>query len=323
MEKYKRQEVSPVEEENERDESYKASNPNIDSSRTKFNYNIIYPDKSYIETINQRLSQLDLKRKIRSDAILMNSFVVTSDGEFFKGLRPWEQQDFFKDCVWFFENKYGKENMISAVVHLDETTPHLHLNFIPINAGRLSSKSLFDRQKLAQLQTELWEQVGKKYGLQRGKSGSAAAHISAAEHRAKKIVDEAEQRSAELNEQTEKKKVELADLTQTIESVIEATNQPIPKKQKDIEREIVALRTKNAMQEQDIKIRGRDQDDLFKHWQSEKRRADRNETSTSTLLTLQEFAPEELAYAKQIAEERKAQKRKQPSSPVKRNWWTK
>ena len=97
MEKYKRQEVSPVEEENERDESYQASNPNIDSSRTKYNSNIIYPDKSYIETINQRLSQLDLRRKIRSDAILMNSFVVTSDGEFFKGLHPWEQQDFFKD----------------------------------------------------------------------------------------------------------------------------------------------------------------------------------------------------------------------------------
>ena len=323
MEKYKRQEASPVEEENERDETYQASNPNIDSSRTKYNYNIIYSDKSYIETINQRLSQLDLKRKIRSDAILMNSFVVTSDGEFFKGLRPWEQQYFFRDCVQFFENKYGKENMISAIVHLDETTPHLHLNFVPINDGRLSSKSLFDRQKLAQLQTELWEQVGKKYGLHWGKSGSTATHISAAEHRAKKIVEEAEQRGADIDEQTTKKKAELVNLTQTIDAVTKATNQPIPKKQKDIEREIVALRTKNAMQEQDIKIRGRDQDDLFKHWQSEKKRADRNEISTSTLLTLQEFAPEEFAYAKQIAEERNAQKRKQSYTPVKRNWWTK
>lgn len=88
MEKYKRQEISPVEEENERDESYQASNPNIDSRRTKENYHIIYPFKSYIEIINKRLAQLELKRKIRSDAILMNSFVVTSDGEFFKGLRP-------------------------------------------------------------------------------------------------------------------------------------------------------------------------------------------------------------------------------------------
>lgn len=323
MEKYKRQEVSPVEEENERDESYRASNPNIDSSRTKDNYHIIYPFKSYIEVINRRLAQLELKRKIRSDAILMNSFVVTSDGEFFKGLRPWEQRDFFRDCVQFFEDKYGTKNMISAVVHMDETTPHLHLNFVPINDGRLSSKSLFDRQKLAQLQTELWEQVGKKYGLQRGKSGSAATHVSAAEHRAKKIVEEAEQRGAEIDGQTEKKKTELASLTQSLDAVTEATKQPVSKKKRDIEREIIALRTKNAMQEQDIKIRGRDQEDLFNHWQSEKKRADRNESSTSTLLTLQEFAPEELAYARQIAEKRKAQKQKQPPKSVKKNWWAK
>ena len=72
MEKYKRQEVSPVEEENERDETYRASNPQIDGSRTHFNYNIIYPMKSYMEIINGRLSELTLKRKIRSDAILMN-----------------------------------------------------------------------------------------------------------------------------------------------------------------------------------------------------------------------------------------------------------
>ena len=76
MEKYKRQEVSPVEQENERDETYQASNPQIDSTRTHFNYNIIYPMKSYMEIINGRLSELELKRKIRSDAILMNSFIV-------------------------------------------------------------------------------------------------------------------------------------------------------------------------------------------------------------------------------------------------------
>ena len=84
MEKYKRQEISPVEEENERDKTYEASNPNIDSRRTKDNYHIVYPFKSYIEIINKRLSQLELKRNIRSDAILMNSFVVTSDSEILK-----------------------------------------------------------------------------------------------------------------------------------------------------------------------------------------------------------------------------------------------
>lgn len=323
MEKYKRQEVSPVEEENERDESYQATNPNIDSSRTKYNYHIIYPFRSYIEIINRRLAQLELKRKIRSDAILMNSFVVTSDGEFFKGLHPWEQRDFFRDCVQFFEDKYGRENMISAVVHMDETTPHLHLNFVPINNGRLSSKSLFNRQKLAQLQTELWEQVGKKYGLQRGKSGSSATHISAAEHTAKKIVEDAEQRSADMDEQTEKKKAELADIAQTLAAVTEAQNQPIPKKKKDVESEITALRSKTAIQEREIESRGRDQQYLFQNWQEDKKRADRNESSAVTLLNLQKYAPEELAHAQQAAAKRKAHAQKSPPTPAKRNWWTK
>ena len=96
MEKYKREEVSPVEEENERNETYQASNPQIDSSLTHLNYHIIYPMKSYMEIINGRLSELELKRKIRSDAILMNSVIVMSDGEFFKGLHPWEQREFFQ-----------------------------------------------------------------------------------------------------------------------------------------------------------------------------------------------------------------------------------
>ena len=189
MEKYKRQEVSPVEDENERDETYQASNPQIDSSRTHLNYHLILPRKSYIEIINERLSGLELKRKIRSDAILMNSFIITSDGEFFKGMNPWEIDEFFRDCTKFFSDKYGEENMISAVVHMDETTPHMHLNFIPVNQGRLSSKSLFDRQKLAELQTELHESIGKKWGLQRGKEGSQTKHLSTAEFKAKKIIE--------------------------------------------------------------------------------------------------------------------------------------
>lgn len=102
--------------------------------------------------------------------------------------------------------------MISTVVHLDETTPHMHLNFIPINEGRLSSKSLFDRQKLAQLQTELHESIGRKWGLQRGKEGSQAKHLSTAEYKAKKIIEGAEQREREIDEQTEKKRAELDDL---------------------------------------------------------------------------------------------------------------
>lgn len=322
MEKYKRQEVSPVEEENERDETYQASNPQIDSSRTHFNYHIIYPMKSYMEIINERLSELELKRKIRSDAILMNSFIVTSDGEYFKGLHPWEQREFFRDCAEFLSRKYGEENMISAVVHMDETTPHMHLNFIPINEGRLSSKSLFDRQKLAQLQTELHESIGEKWGLQRGKEGSQAKHLSTAEFKAKKIIESAEQREREIDEQTEKKRAELDDLTQTINVITEAKNKPVPKKRKDAEKEIVSLRTANAGQARQLQIVGKDRDYIFNLLKQKEQEAEKYKRSAEILMKLKEFALDEFEYAQRIATERKEQKGKS-FTPFKNNQWTK
>lgn len=73
-------------------------------------------------------------------------------------------------------------------MHLDETTPHMHLNLIPITPdGRLCSKDLFDKPKLQQLQTDFYEAVGKKYGLQRSKEGSQAKHLSTAEYKLKKL----------------------------------------------------------------------------------------------------------------------------------------
>ena len=174
MEKYKRQEVSPVEEENERDENYEASNPQIDSSRTNRNYHLVTPPPTYLEFINARIATLTLKRKLRSDAVYMNSYVLTSDKEFFINLPLAAEKEFFKDCVRFFADKYGAENIISAIVHKDETTPHLHLNLVPITNGKLCSKDLYDRKKLSELQTEFYEKVGKKWGLERGKFKSGA-----------------------------------------------------------------------------------------------------------------------------------------------------
>lgn len=198
MEKYKRQEVSPVEEENERDESYKANNPQIDSNRTNRNYHLITPPPTYMEFINARIGTLTLKRKLRSDAVYMNSYVLTSDKQFFMSLPPAVEKEFFKDCVKFFADKYGAENIISAVVHKDETTPHLHLNLVPITNGKLCSKDLYDRKKLSELQTEFYEKAGKKWGLERGKFKSGSKHLNAAEYKAQRIVEEAEQQAEKM-----------------------------------------------------------------------------------------------------------------------------
>lgn len=198
MEKYKRQEVSPIEEENERDENYEASNPQIDSSSTNRNYHLVTPPPTYLEFINARIGALTLKRKLRSDAVYMNSYVLTSDKEFFASLPLAAEKEFFKDCVKFFADKYGAENIISAIVHKDETTPHLHLNLVPITNGKLCSKDLYDRKKLSELQTEFYKRVGKKWGLERGKFKSGAKHLTASEYKAQNIIQKANQQAEKI-----------------------------------------------------------------------------------------------------------------------------
>ena len=192
MEKYHKQDVAPVERENERDENYEASNPQIDSERTRNNYRFTpHFGKTYTEFINGRIKELGLSP--RKDAVVMNSFVLGSDKTFFDGLSRVEQYNFFSACYKFFAERYGEENIIAAVVHNDETTPHMHLNLMPVTKdGRLCSKQLFDKPQLQQLQTDFYEAVGKRWGLQRGKEGSQKKHLSTAEFKAKKIIEQAE-----------------------------------------------------------------------------------------------------------------------------------
>ena len=191
MQKFHKNDVAPVERENERDENYISDNPQIDRARTKDNYRLVSNYGTYTEFINNRLKELNLSP--RKDAVVMNSFVVGSDKTFFDKLPKALQYQFFSDCAKFFAERYGEENIISAVVHLDETTPHMHLNLMPITSdGRLCSKQLFDKPQLQKLQTDFYEEVGKKYGLQRGKEGSQRKHLSTAEFKAKKIIEQAE-----------------------------------------------------------------------------------------------------------------------------------
>ncbi len=89
-----------------------------------------------------------------------------------------EQYNFFSDCYKFFAERYGEENIIAAVVHNDETTPHMHLNLMPVTKdGRLCSKQLFDKPQLQQLQTDFYEAVGKKIRYTRAYQASVRKAI--------------------------------------------------------------------------------------------------------------------------------------------------
>ena len=90
-----------------------------------------------------------------------------------------EQQDaYFADALAWLERRHGAENILSAVVHRDETTPHMTVMTIPLDArGKLNARSFVgSRKQLSELQTAFASEVGHHHELERGMIHSSATH---------------------------------------------------------------------------------------------------------------------------------------------------
>ena len=313
MEKYKRTDIVGIERENERDENYKSTrNPQIDKSKTRLNYHTVPYEKKYLSFIDERVKQLSPKRKIKDDAVFITSFILGSDKEFFDRITAEQQKQFFADCTDFFSERYGKENVVSAVVHLDESTPHLHFNRMPVADGRLCAKELFDRAALRELQTNFYEVVGKKYGLKRGKEGSTAKHLDTVAFKTKKMTEAAEAKIREAEEA----QVAAKPVKELLESYESAKSEKIPFSGKKKETEIIALRIKNSELEKQNNVFAKDNSDLYNEMKKKEKTVTTNEGAVKLLEKLLEYAPEELAAAKQAASRRQEQEREQKHSRV-------
>lgn len=168
IQKFHNQAVKGIEIHDTRTKNVSHTNPDIDRSRSGENYALATPQKSYRETVQSHINALNLTRAIRKDAVVMCQALVTSDKAFFEKLTPEQEVAFFQNSLNFIKERYGAGNIISAVIHRDEKTPHMHVNFMPIKNGKLSAKSIFTKQELTDLQTDFVHQVGDAYGLQRG-----------------------------------------------------------------------------------------------------------------------------------------------------------
>ena len=101
--------------------------------------------------------------------------LITASPEFFQSKKPREVKEFFEYALEFIQQKQSSETIISAVVHVDEKTPHMHLCFVPLtDDGRLSAKDIVgNKKKLTQWQDDFWKHMVKKYpDFERGESAS-------------------------------------------------------------------------------------------------------------------------------------------------------
>lgn len=128
--------------------------------------------------------------RTRSNSVLALDTIYTASSEFFQGKTNEENDKFFRDCLKFHNSHFG--HIISAVVHYDETTPHLHIISVPLTQdGRLSARDVIgNKAKMSKTQDAFFEQVGKSYGLERGihmDGQEKKQHISAQEHELREI----------------------------------------------------------------------------------------------------------------------------------------
>lgn len=222
MMKIKSGAVGGIQSHNNREHEPK-TNPDVDMSRSEDNYDLI-PCDNYKRSIKEKLSNLvESGRAVRKDAVVVCNFIVTSDSETMEALGADRQREFFQDSVKWFSDRYGADRVLNATVHMDETTPHLHIGVMPITQdGRLSAKAIFTKTEMKAIQTEFARDVGEKYGLERGVEGSERTHLSEARFKEQKALEMANEHGAiaqELQIITEDCKRELSEATRSLETV--------------------------------------------------------------------------------------------------------
>ena len=171
--KYKGPEIGRIEAHDERTKEKYASNPDVDTSRSRLNFHLVKPNRSYRAEAEKQISEAGCRA--RKDSVRVVETLITASPEFFQSKKPREVKEFFEYALDFIQSKQAPETIISAVVHVDEKTPHMHLCFVPLTVdGRLSAKDIIgNKKKLTQWQDEYWKHMVKKYpDFERGESAS-------------------------------------------------------------------------------------------------------------------------------------------------------
>ena len=171
--KYKGPEIAHIESHNERTKEKYASNPDIDTTRSQYNFHLVTPERKYRAESEKQIAEAGCRT--RSDSVRVVEALVTASPEFFKGKKKSEVKAYFTEALDFIQKHQSKDTIISAVVHMDEKTSHMHLCFVPLTEDkRLSAKEIVgNKKKLTWWQDEFWKHMVKKYpDLERGESAS-------------------------------------------------------------------------------------------------------------------------------------------------------
>lgn len=187
-EKRKRTDITGIQKENTRTAT--EYNNRVRPGMDIFNV-VLKESNNWLQDIDNEIKAAGAKT--RSNSVVALDTIYTASQNFFQGKTNQQNDDFFKDCLQFHQEHFG--HIISAVIHYDETTPHLHVVSVPLTKdGRLSARDVIgNKSKMSKTQDSFFEQVGRGYGLERGMQidgQEKKQHISAQEHELREIKQE-------------------------------------------------------------------------------------------------------------------------------------
>lgn len=219
---------------------------NADPTRTHLNRELVeFPDgvSDRTEAISHRIHTAGIKRKITPDQVRAIRIVLSGTHEDMMKIQDEGRLDeWCDDNLQWLHRTFGKENTVSAVLHMDEHTPHIHATVVPIVTGerrkakkkqtegkrsyrkkantvRLCADDVLTREKLVTYH-DSYARVMEKYGLQRGVRGSEARHTTTAQYYRdlKRQADELEANVQQLQTEQQQAEQQLDEVRQEVKS---------------------------------------------------------------------------------------------------------
>ena len=196
--------INGLQRHNERQPGGRHGNKNIVDERTKDNIFLIEDDRK----LNKRVEDTIVENRngglkgVRQNAVRMVEGTVQLSGKVLD--QPEERQvEILKDSFEYLQDVFGKDNFVSAVIHLDETTPHLHFDFVPIEDGRLTAKTIISPNRLKKYQADFLNHLQDNYSdlnFQRGTGEYNGLSFEAF----KRLKDEEKRVNKELDDREDK-----------------------------------------------------------------------------------------------------------------------
>lgn len=159
--------------------------PNADPSKLHTNYAVIGPAWNDQKGINDAI-EARTPAKYRKDAVRAIEYIVSASPEWFEQNSERQASLYFESAVDWFQDEFGAENVVSAVVHKDESSPHMHILVVPLDAetGRLNGKWFFGNKGILQKRQSRFAEHMSPFGVERGKADPERTHTKVSEWRA-------------------------------------------------------------------------------------------------------------------------------------------